>query len=92
MRNASRIGEERGWRPRTTASWVILTDTRTNRRHVRTHREILARWACIDGRRMRAWLRSPTGTVAALSFWDEPSAVNTRRVATPSDRRRTGRC
>ena len=83
MRNAMRIGEERGWRPLTTASWVIFTDTSTNRRHVRKHREILARWAGIDGRGMRAWLRSPNASVAALSFWDEPAAVNTRRVGRP---------
>jgi hypothetical protein len=83
MRNAARIGAERGWRPLSVASWLIFTDTRTNRRHVRAHREVLEPWTGIDGRRMRAWLRSPNGNVAALSFWDEPAAVNTRRVGRP---------
>jgi transcriptional regulator with XRE-family HTH domain len=87
MRNAQRIGAERGWQPLITASWVIMTDTRTNRRHVRAHREILRTWARIDGRQMRSWLRSPSGSVAALSFWDEPAAVNTRRIGTHTTRR-----
>jgi transcriptional regulator with XRE-family HTH domain len=89
MRNARRIAKERGWQPLTTASWVILTDTRTNRRHVRAQHEILAPWARIDGRRMRSWLRAPRGSVSALSFWDEPAAVNLRRIGTVRSRRST---
>ena len=86
MRLAARIGAERGWEAASVASWVILTDTRTNRRHVAAHRELLAPISRIDGRRMRAWLRSPDGPVAALSFWAEPAAVNHRRIGRPRSR------
>jgi hypothetical protein len=61
LRLASDIGRERGWRPLQTGSWIVLTDTSTNRRHVAAHREILAPLAAADGRRMRRWLRAPRG-------------------------------
>jgi transcriptional regulator with XRE-family HTH domain len=82
-RLATEIARQRGWHPLVVATWVILTDTRTNRRHVSAQHEILAPVRGVDGRRMRAWLRSPYGPVAALSFWDEPSAVNMRRIGVP---------
>ena len=80
------IGAEQGWRPRTVARWVIFTDTRTNRRHVAAHRDVLASLNTTDGRRMRTWLRSPDRPVSALSFWAEPDAVVKRRVRKPSNR------
>jgi transcriptional regulator with XRE-family HTH domain len=83
MRLARRIGAEQGWRPRTVAQWVIVTDTRTNRRHLAAHRALLAPLATLDGRRMRTWLRSPDGPVSALSFWSEPGGVIARRVRKP---------
>ena len=86
LRLGPEIGRQRGWRPRDVCGWVIFTDTSTNRRHVAVHREVLAPIAAADGRRMRTWLRAPDGRIAALSFWDEPSAVITRRVG----RRRVG--
>ena len=80
-RLAPRIGRERGWDAATVSTWVVFTDTRTNRRHVRSHARILAALAAIDGRRIRTWLRAPDGAVAALSFWAEPAAAIARRVA-----------
>src|SRR5262245_43675443 len=40
-RLAREIVKERGWRPVHIATWVILADTRTNRRHVAAHRRML---------------------------------------------------
>jgi transcriptional regulator with XRE-family HTH domain len=80
VRLAERIALQQGWRPRSVSSWVILTDTRTNRRHVAMHREILAPLRRVDSHGMRRWLRRPVGQVAGLSFWDESAAVTTRRV------------
>ena len=80
IRLAPRIASDRGWEPMAVARWVILTDTRTNRRHVAANREILAPLVGLDGRSMRRWLRSPSGGVSALSFWPEPDAVIHRRV------------
>lgn len=79
-RLARTIAEARGWRPEHVATWVILTDTRTNRRHVAKHKEILAPLTGLDGRQMRAWLRAPDGAISALSFWAEPEAKVARRV------------
>lgn len=79
-RLARTIAEARGWRPAHVATWVILTDTRTNRRDVAKHKEILAPLTGLDGRRMRAWLRAPDGSIRALSFWAEPDAKVARRV------------
>ena len=80
MRHAARIAALRGWHPRTTSSWVVMTETRTNRGRVARYREILAPLAGLDGRSMRRWLRSPMGAVTALSFWTDPGAVVSRRV------------
>ncbi len=87
-RLAHEIAKQQGWRPRSVARWVILTDTRTNRRHVAAHREILAPLTGLDGRTIRTWLAAPTGPITALSFWDEPLATVPRRVSKP--RKRSG--
>jgi transcriptional regulator with XRE-family HTH domain len=76
------IGRERGWSPRTVSVWVILTDTRTNRRHVQQHATMLRSVFPDDGPHMRGWLMNPAGRSAALSFLSDSRAVITRRVAT----------
>ena len=81
-RLALQIAATQGWRPKQVATWVIFTDTRTNRRQVGEHRELLQGLAQMDGRQVRAWLRSPTGPMSALSFWDEPKAVIKQHVRT----------
>ncbi len=83
LRLGRQIGAEQGWRSSTVARWVIFTDTRTNRRHVAAHRDVLTPLATLDGRRMRTWLRSPAGPVSALSFSPEPDAVIKRRIRKP---------
>lgn len=75
------IARDHGWAPHVMATWVVLTDTRTNRRHARAAADLLAPLWRADGRRMRAWMRRPSGTIAALSFWPEPAAVLSRRAA-----------
>ena len=83
VRLGRQLGAGQGWPPRTVARWVIFTDTRTNRRHIAAHRDVLAPLTTTDGRRMRTWLRSPAGPVSALSFWPEPDAIVKRRVRKP---------
>lgn len=75
-----RIAADQGWRPEVVAQWVILTDTRTNRRHVAAHRELLGTLTVMNGRSMRSWLRSPVGAISALSFWSEAGAIIPQRV------------
>lgn len=81
-RLAATIAATLGWHPQHVATWVIFTDTRTNRRQVAGHRELLKGLAQLDGRRIRTWLRSPDGPIAALSFWAEPKAFIRQHVRT----------
>jgi transcriptional regulator with XRE-family HTH domain len=67
-RLALRIGDERGWRARTAATWVVLAATSTNRRRVHKHRLTLRRAFPATGPTMRRWLREPAGSIDALSF------------------------
>lgn len=78
-RLAARIVEARGWRPTNVATWVILADTRTNRRHVAQHRRLLRRAFPANGHAMRSWLRRPSGPVAALSFLPYPQHLTVSR-------------
>ncbi|HVL53098.1 MAG TPA: helix-turn-helix domain-containing protein [Vitreimonas sp.] len=67
-RLATQIGRERGWDPATVATWVVVADTRTNRRRLAEHARLLRSAFPTDGRTMRAWLRAAEGPVAALTF------------------------
>ena len=78
-RLAARIGADRGWQPDHVATWVILADTRTNRRHVARHQRLLRGTFPSDGHAMRRWLRCPTGAIAALSFLPYPRDATVRR-------------
>jgi transcriptional regulator with XRE-family HTH domain len=78
-RLAHRIAADRGWRPRHVAAWVILADTRTNRRHVAHHRRLLRSAFPANGHGMRGWLRNPAGPIAALSFMPYRHDATVRR-------------
>ncbi len=78
-RLAPRVGEERGWLPSAVSTWLVIVDTKTNRRRVEAHAAVLRSAFPCDGREMRGWLRRPTGSVAGLSFWTIASPGSTRR-------------
>lgn len=78
-RLAARIGADRGWQPEHVATWVILADTRTNRRHVARHQRLLRGAFPANGHAMRRWLRCPRGALAALSFLPYPRGATVRR-------------
>lgn len=69
LRHASAIAAQRGWRAKTVSAWVVFADADTNRRRVREHTASLRSAFPADGRRMRAWLTQPSGSIRALSFW-----------------------
>lgn len=79
-RLATEIAATQGWHARDAASWVIFTDTRTNRRHAAEHRALLQGFADLDGRTVESWLRAPSGPMSALSFWDQADAVIPQQV------------
>jgi hypothetical protein len=74
-RLAPEIAKERGWKPLTVSTWVVVAPSRTNERRVAEHRAVLRSAYPADGRQIRRWLRNPVGSIAALSPWREPSVV-----------------
>jgi len=67
-RLAPRIARERGWHVQSVSVWAAVRDTKSNRRRAAEHAAVLRAAFPQDGRSVRRWLRSPSGTLAALSF------------------------
>jgi hypothetical protein len=85
-RLAPKIVATRGWVPAVVAAWVILADSRTNRRRVEAHRTVLRAALPADGRTVGSWLLAPRGPMAALSFWPRNDAVRGTRGLAPTRR------
>ncbi|HEV8403348.1 MAG TPA: helix-turn-helix transcriptional regulator [Candidatus Limnocylindrales bacterium] len=68
-RLARQIALERGWDPLIVSAWLIIVDSRTNRRRVAAHEAMLRGALPDDGRAIARWLRDPARAVAGLSFW-----------------------
>ncbi len=92
-RLAASIARDRGWDPEAVATWLVVADSRTNRRHVAAHAAVLRAKLPTDGRAMRAWLRDPRGPVATLSFLPSVRGAHlgsdlapVRRVRPPNSR------
>lgn len=82
LRHAAKIAAERGWHANNVSAWVVFADSATNRRRAGDHRHALRAAFPADGRAMRRWLRTPTGSIRAVSFWaDDRVATATRVVA-----------
>ena len=79
------IARDRGWSPVRVGGWVVVADTRTNRRRLADHRSVLRTAFPDDGRAVRGWLRNPDRPVSALSFLPDERAAHLTRA---SDRRR----
>jgi hypothetical protein len=75
-RLAWQIARDRGWRPESVSVWVVVADSRTNRRRLSAFATVLRRAFPADGRAMRAWLRSPGQRIAALSFLPKEHQAN----------------
>lgn len=90
-RLARTIARDRGWDARTVSTWVVVAEGDSNRRRVRANRAALRSAMPSDGHTVRAWLRQPAGSIAALSFWADANVGNTtahmaarKRVRNPS--------
>jgi transcriptional regulator with XRE-family HTH domain len=70
-RLAREVAVQRGWDPDAVSAWLVVAESRTNERRIAAHRETLRAAYPEDGRRMRAWLAQPQGSVAAMSTWRE---------------------
>jgi transcriptional regulator with XRE-family HTH domain len=89
QRLAGAIARELGWTPDVVATALIVRDRRTNRRRVDDHRATIRTVLPDDGRRLRAFLRHPAGSLAAVAFWpnEHPGVVRQRGPATRRVRR-----
>lgn len=73
------IATERGWQPEQVSVWLIVSDTRTNRRHAREHATLLRSRFRLDGRQLRGFLVHPTEPTTGLAFWTNVNPGSTRR-------------
>ncbi len=78
-RLAPEIAAARGWVPHTVGVWIVVADSRTNRRRLAAHRSVLRVAFPTDGRTMPGWLRRPSGRVAALSFLSNRHETGVRK-------------
>jgi len=71
QRLAAQVAAERGWEASIVSGWIILAAGRTNERRLAAFRSTLRAAYPADARQMRAWLKDPRGSIAALSIWHE---------------------
>lgn len=68
-RLAAQVARDRGWDPLTVSAWLVVADTRTNRRRLDAHMTVI-RNAFPDGTwAIRRWLRRPRDTIASVTVW-----------------------
>ena len=81
-RLAARIAEPLGWTPRLVGEWVVVAESRTNRRRLAAVRSSIRAALPDDGHALAAWLVRPVGSIAALSFLaDSNEAGESQRFA-----------
>jgi transcriptional regulator with XRE-family HTH domain len=81
VRLARAIAAERGWKPTLISSWVIVSETRTNRRHFAQHETLLRTRFPSDGRQLRSFLAKPEVALAGMSFWPVSTGSSGRPTA-----------
>jgi transcriptional regulator with XRE-family HTH domain len=89
-RLSAEVARERRWDAVSTSAWVIVADSRTNRRALSNHALVVRSKLPADGRTIRAWLRQPVGSVNALSFLPSARDPGIRRGLAPVRRVRRG--
>lgn len=67
-RLADRIAADRGWEEASVSSWVVVAESRTNRRALARHRAALRAKFPADGRALVGWLGRPAAPIHALGF------------------------
>jgi hypothetical protein len=80
------VARARRWDPVGVSSWVVVAESRVNRRAVATHGAVLRTKLPVDGRTVRRWLSRPSERIDALSFL--PLVQGTHLGVSPSPVRR----
>ena len=81
LRLAPRVAAEKGWRPKLVSAWLIVSDTRTNRRHATRHSALLRSRFSLDGRSLSAFLDKPVAATFGLAFWTDVHPRDVTREA-----------
>jgi transcriptional regulator with XRE-family HTH domain len=82
-RLARSIAIDRAWRPALISVWLIVEDTRTNRRHATDHRVLLRARLPLDGRHLRSFLARPASATSGLAFWTNANPRSRRPSLRP---------
>jgi transcriptional regulator with XRE-family HTH domain len=90
-RLAARIVEPFGWNPAAVSQWVVVAESRTNRRRLAEHRTVLRTVFPVDGRRLASWLRNPREAISALWFLPDAAGSGIRQRRAPRLRVRHGK-
>ncbi len=78
-RLARKIAADRGWRPARVSVWLIVADSRTNRRHAAEHASLLRSRFPLDGRSLAAFLENPSAPTSGMAFWTDLHQANAGR-------------
>jgi transcriptional regulator with XRE-family HTH domain len=80
QRLAARIAADRGWNVRTVSAWLIVGESRTNRRRVAEHRTLLGSGLPRDGRSLAPLFLHPEREPASgVAFWSNVTGLKVRR-------------
>lgn len=82
-RLAREIGARFGWHAMAVSTWVVVADSRTNRRGLAAHASVLRAKMPFDGRGIRRWLRDPLARIDALGFLPNRQAMALGRSVAP---------
>ena len=81
LRLAPQVAAEKGWRPKLVSGWLIVSDTRTNRRHAARHSSLLRSRFSLDGRSLSPFLDRPAAATFGMAFWTEVHPENVTKEA-----------
>ncbi len=82
LRLAPKVAAEKGWRPKLVSAWLIVSDTRTNRRHAAGHSSLLRSRFSLDGRSLASFLDKPASATFGMAFWTDVHPTNATKEAT----------
>jgi transcriptional regulator with XRE-family HTH domain len=86
-RLAVRIAGERGWAAKSVGAWLVVGDSRTNRRHVAEHRTLLKSALPSDGRSFAPVFAHPEdGPVSGIVFWPNSPGAKVSHPIVASER------
>jgi hypothetical protein len=77
------VGQFR-WNPVRVAQWVVVAESRTNRRRLAEHRTLLRLAFPADGRSLAGWLAKPDSAVSALWFLPDSAGGSNRQRRAPT--------